>query len=379
MAQQPAGGQQGGGGGAGGDGNDMMWIAAFFAGFLVVMWLIREKWFPIVFKIRLYELQLIDKIYSVDNSLFQDITNAIHYPEHLTRDGFTALLTESGSYYNLPVLVFLFILAIILYIKNPGNKFNNVFNIASFRKVQSQNWPQILPPSNYDLINTDINEGPWASSLTPLNFARKYKLLDVIVNENYNPLLGELPKVAKLKEKNAEQVFAQQLGEQWMGPENLPIHTQALFAVFAAIANQDRKTGFTLLRQFNEAFRLGKKPNYNGVKEVLNKYKDTKLVKKVESRHNYVMTVMAAMLELARTDGVLACADFLWLKTIDRKLWYMLHNVGRRAAFPEVAGAVAHWRIEARMQKKLVSPMVHEAVKALKIGIAEIIYPEDWD
>lgn len=145
MAQQPAGGQQGGGGGAGGDGNDMMWIAAFFAGFLVVMWLIREKWFPIVFKIRLYELQLIDKIYSVDNSLFQDITNAIHYPEHLTRDGFTALLTESGSYYNLPVLVFLFILAIILYIKNPGNKFNNVFNIASFRKVQSQNWPQILP------------------------------------------------------------------------------------------------------------------------------------------------------------------------------------------------------------------------------------------
>ena len=113
--------------------------------------------------------------------------------------------------------------------------------------------------------------------------------------------------------------------------------------------------------------------------KLLKKHKDAKLIKKLESRHAYVSTVMAALLELARTDGVLATADFLWLKTIDRQLWYILNNVGRRAAYPEVAGAIAHWRIESRMQRKLITPMIEEAVKALKLAIAEIIYPQDDD
>lgn len=86
---------------------------------------------------------------------------------------------------------------------------------------------------------------------------------------------------------------------------------------------------------------------------------------------------MASLLESARTNGVLACSDFLWLKTVDRPLWYMLQNVGRRAAFSEVAGAVAHWRIESRMQKRLMSPMIEEAVKALKIALSEIIYQDE--
>lgn len=379
MAQQAGGQPQGGGGSAGGEGNDMLYLAAFFAGFLVVMWLIREKWFPIVFKIRYYELLLVDKFYAVKDELFYDIENAIHYPEQLSRQEFFDLLYLSGTYYYIPVAVILFIFVIILLFIDPSKKFNHTFNISNFREAQSENWPQILPPSSYDLINTDINEGPWASSLTPLNFARRYKLLDVIVNPDYNPLLGELPKVAKLKEGRTRQIFAHQLGTFWQGPDKLPMHTKALFAVFAAVGNQDRKVGLDLLRQFNEAFKSGKKPNFKGVQEILDKYKNTKIVKKVESRHAYVMTVMAAMLELARSSGVLACADFLWLKSIDRKLWYMLNNVGRRAAFPEVAGAIAHWRIESRMQKKLMTPMVEEAVKALKIGIEEIIYPEDED
>ncbi len=55
----------------------------------------------------------------------------------------------------------------------------------------------------------------------------------------------------------------------------------------------------------------------------MNKYKNSRPVTRVLRAHAYVLTVMASMLLLARKEGVMATADFLWLKTIDRTLWYI--------------------------------------------------------
>lgn len=378
MAQQAAGGG-GQGQGGGSEGNDMMWIAAFFAGLLVVLWLTRASYFPYIFKFKYYELYFAAYFVNIDFNLMHEIINAQFDPKYLTWQQFFDLLNRAGSYYSFPVAITLFILTIILYIKNPNNKFNRTYNMLNFRQAQKSNWPQIIAPSKQDLTKVDPKEGPWASSFNPLYFARENKLLEIIVNPDPNPLLGELAKVPKLKEDKARQLFAAQLGYLWQGPDKLPIHTKALFAIFAAIVNKDRDTAFKMLRQFNTSLEYKDTPDYTGIEELLKKHKDAKLIKKLESRHAYVSTVMAALLELARTDGVLATADFLWLKTIDRQLWYILNNVGRRAAYPEVAGAIAHWRIESRMQRKLITPMIEEAVKALKLAIAEIIYPQDDD
>ena len=86
---------------------------------------------------------------------------------------------------------------------------------------------------------------------------------------------------------------------------------------------------------------------------------------------------MASMLELARTDGVLASAEFLWLKPLDRKLWYMLNSVGRQTAVPEIAGAFAHWTAEKKTKRALRVPMVDEAAKSLEVAMKEIIYEAD--
>ena len=88
---------------------------------------------------------------------------------------------------------------------------------------------------------------------------------------------------------------------------------------------------------------------------------------------------MASLLELARDDGVLAGAEFLWLKTIDRPLWYMLNSVGRRTAFPEVAGPFGHWMVEKRLRRPLKTPMVAEAIDGLEEAVAEVIYKPDED
>lgn len=359
--------------------NDLMFIVIFFVGVLIALWLSRAYYFPFIFKIKYYELLLVNYFVPVDPSLFKQVLLAEYDPQQLTTGEFFAILNLIGNYYKYVCAIILSLFGLIIYLKSPKHKFIKTYNMSNFRKQEKTNWPQIIAASKVDLINTDIETGPWASSTNPMDFAKKNQLLDIIVNPDPNPLLGELEKTAKLREAKARQVFATQLGYIWQGPDNLPIHRKALFAIFAAISNQDRDVAQKLLREFNVSLEFNNTPKFDKkiIEELLNKHKNSKLIKQIEKRHAYVLTVMAALLELARSDGVLPCADFLWLKTMDRSLWYMLSNVGRRAAFPEVAGAVAHWRIESRMQKKLMSPMIDEAVKALKIALNEIIYQDE--
>jgi intracellular multiplication protein IcmP len=101
------------------------------------------------------------------------------------------------------------------------------------------------------------------------------------------------------------------------------------------------------------------------------------MVKKITDGHAYILTVMASMLTLARLDGVQASADFLWLKPIDRRLWYILNTVGRQTPFVEVAGIFAHWVAEKELERKLLIPMVEEATNALELALQDIIYKPD--
>ena len=89
------------------------------------------------------------------------------------------------------------------------------------------------------------------------------------------------------------------------------------------------------------------------------------------------LTVMASMLEAAREDGVQASADFLWLKPLDRRLWYTLNTVGRQTPFIEVAGIFAHWVAEKEAGRKLFVPMVEEATNALELALKEVVYKPD--
>lgn len=75
----------------------------------------------------------------------------------------------------------------------------------------------------------------------------------------------------------------------------------------------------------------------------------------------------------------MAAAEFLWLKPVDRPLWFMLNNVGRRTAFTEVAGPMAHWLAEKVIGRKLIVPMVNQATTALVAALEEVVYNPDKD
>jgi len=104
----------------------------------------------------------------------------------------------------------------------------------------------------------------------------------------------------------------------------------------------------------------------------MKKYQNTELVQDIVQKHAYMVTVLASLLEAARDDGVVPSAEFLWLKPVDRRLWYMLNCVGRQTPYAEVGGPFAHWKAEKELGRSSLVPMIDEAIKALEIAIKEI-------
>lgn len=370
--------QQGGGGGD----NSLapLWITA---GLFILGWLI---WFyghayiaAAILKIKLAEASFISLFAGSAITLANGI-RAIS-PAAYGNVSFDQLISISnavGNYYQYPVAIGIGILAVLIYFSQPTVRFRRTYTMQSLAAQESQNWPQINPIVDLNLIEEDVRKGPWAMALTPIEFAKKHNL---VIQERILPsdmmLSSRAQIVLSLKRGEAERIFSIQLGRPWINPDQINIQTQAIFAILAARIDENREASDALLKQISQSAGSGKL-NFSGVKELLKKHKDNKKVLKIRQTHAYVLTVMASLLQQARQDGVFPTADFLWLKAVDRPLWYMLNSVGRQTAVVEVAGPFAHWLAELELSHKIYVPMVKSAVNALEGALKEILYrPEE--
>jgi len=97
----------------------------------------------------------------------------------------------------------------------------------------------------------------------------------------------------------------------------------------------------------------------------------------VAARHGYAYTALMALLNDARLKaGVLAPAQFVWLKLVDRRLWYALHSLGfetegfGRYLHPnpriEAASARDHWAAERLYGRPLLRPEIERALNAAR-------------
>ncbi|MDP3267616.1 MAG: type IVB secretion system coupling complex protein DotM/IcmP [Legionella sp.] len=281
-----------------------------------------------------------------------------------------AMTRGVGDFMRYPVVLVLIVLAIVLYNSNITLKYRKTHDMKSLRAQEQFNWPAIMPIIKEDLVSQDVNKGPWAMALTPMEFARKFNLLrkdDVLLD---NPVPGQ-EMTAGIRKGDAKRVFTMQLGPYWDGFEHCSPQAYALAAVFMARMNRDRDAANHILNVIDKTFVTGK-PDFSVARPVMKKYQNTELVQEVTSKHAYMLTVMASLLEAARDDGVVPSSEFLWLKPIDRRLWYMLNCVGRQTPFAEVGGPFAHWRAEKEMGRRSLVPMIDEAIRALEIAIKEI-------
>lgn len=281
------------------------------------------------------------------------------------------LTNRVGAYIRYPIVVILLLLAVFLYRSNVTLRFRKTYNMHSLREQEQANWPCIIPAvKQQDLVSLDVNKGPWAMAMTPMEFARKYKLLrkeDALLD---NPTPGQ-EMTAGIRRGDAKRVFTLQLGPYWEGFERCSPQARALAAVFIARINRDREAAKLILDTLVKTSVDGA-PDYAVALPTIKKYGNTELVQEVVQKHAYVLTVLAALLMASRDDGVVPSAEFLWLKPVDRRLWYMLNSIGRQTPYPEVGGPFAHWRAEQVIQRASLTPMIDEAIRALEIAVKEV-------
>ncbi len=129
------------------------------------------------------------------------------------------MLTESiGNYLRYPFIIVLAVLAYVLYTSNVTLKYRKTYSMKTLRNQEQHTWSAIMPVVKANLVEQDVNKGAWAMALSPMEFARKYKLLkkdDALLEK---PVPG-MEMTAGLKRADAKRVFTLQLGPYWEGFE----------------------------------------------------------------------------------------------------------------------------------------------------------------
>lgn len=378
--------QQQGGGSPDNSAAMLWWVAGIFAALGGIWYGFKESIIRFYLTIKLYEVDFLSAMGNHLNPYFHIpsfdqlrslILSARAYPKNVGFPDLISIGDAVGHWLRYPFILILFALAVIVYFGNTTRVFKRTYSMLDLAKLEQENWPQISPVVGLDLIKTDIDTGPWAMAMTPMQFCKRYRLLEEVRPQRLEGMARkDWDKVeVVLKRGEANKLFALQLGALWKGSSKLPPHTRALFAVFAARINADTPAATKLLAQLNTS--PAKNLNLSGVDELIKKHEGSKLVQKIVQTHAYVLTVMASMLAGARDDGVQASADFLWLKPLDRRLWYTLNTVGRQTPFIEVGGVFAHWVAEKEAGKRLLVPMVEEATNAVELALKEVVYRPD--
>ena len=368
------------GGGGGGQGDNSLGPLWVMVGIFVGSWLIWSAWHAEIlwayFKLKEFEIGVVSFFTSGLEPLqaWIETTN----PAGVTFTQAVDVSTLIGEYIRYPVIALLGVFAVVVYFLNVSSRFRKTYSMQSLIEEEKNNWPQVMPIVKRNIHKENIHKGEWAMAMTPLDFARRYDLIEHHHQLIKDSLSGKKPAIEIDKDK-ARSVFALQMGPPWQGIEKLNDYTRGVFTVFAACAAHDRKVADKLVDQLALS-ATGGEVDIENVNKLLSKYVKDKALGKVVHSHAYVYTVMMSMLELARTDGVLASADFIWLKPKERRLWYVLNTVGRQTPFTESAGPFAHWLAERELRRKIHTPMVDEAAEGLQIALSEVLYvPTDAD
>lgn len=357
---------------------NLVWgVAALFVFVGLGWYLYKEQIILSYLTLKIWELKALRLV--VHTTAIDDLIRLINEtnPARIEFQDLMSMGQMVGTYLRIPLTILLVVLAVVVYFGNTVRKFKNIYSMKMIAQAEQVNWPQISPVVNLNLVQTDIDVGPWAMGLTPMQFCKKHNLVEFVRRPREEGTsrkdAGRLEVILKRGESN--KVFALQLGPRWEGVERLPPYARALFAVFAARLNADTQAAAKIVAQLNRSCLH--KLDYSGVDVLLKKHLSTKLVQQMVQGHAYVLTVMAAILAASRVDGVQATADFLWLKPLDRRLWYVLNTMGRQTPWSESAGAYAHLLAEREAGRKLIVPMVEAATNALELAIKSIAFKQD--
>lgn len=253
------------------------------------------------------------------------------------------------------------------YTKGPNTQYIQTFNLESFMKFQSKNFPVIAP-----FVNFNPSKQPPRAPGSPV--PAELPLFAEALGPEEWLAYNQIPVPdGVIDEKVCFEAFAKQLGPRWQGPFKLPPYQQVLMAGFCLKASRKRDEADQIMGRLalcwskDGGLQLSKDPSLVRYARSILKNKDlSHSVLKQCKQHAWQTTAMLRALLVAREEGgVMAPAQFVWLRGHNRRLWYPLNNLGRQSAHMEAIGAMAHFRIERRAKRPIPRPKVQEAVSSI--------------
>ncbi|MDL2268233.1 hypothetical protein LJC46_09690 [Desulfovibrio sp. OttesenSCG-928-G15] len=263
---------------------------------------------------------------------------------------------------------------------------NNAESFTCLRPVVGRG-QYLLSPESYD-------SGLWRIARSPVQFALEHGLL---IDEHGTPFSPEqalhnglasveLPAYgrARLDEDKALAVLLAQLGPVFSGFEPLSPARRALAAAFISYAAGDKKECVSILDAVASSYTekdgvaacpLLERGDFAGRLTKAWEQHQGILSEISLARHtSYELPWFMALLNRARQKGVLASSQFLWLRPLDRSLWYALNQCGGRAAWAEAFAVWAHYTAEEKAGRALHEPHVTPAVVSLR----DSLFSQGW-
>ncbi|HEY1096006.1 MAG TPA: hypothetical protein VGF14_02070 [Alphaproteobacteria bacterium] len=282
-----------------------------------------------------------------------------------------------------PICGTLFLMAWRAFYINNKNPFTRKFDLEGLAKEHAAAFPVIRPIIKFNPLKDNSRRmgdpipaklPPFAEALMPEEWV---SYCDI-------PLMDGVPD-----RDAARRAFLPQLGKRWQGPLALPPYGQALFAACALKVGGMRTESDDFLSLLSELWEPGKglllnKEAKDTIREALQNPKQGRVLEKIAAQHAFTTCAMLRSLQFARTQGgVLAPAQFLWLRAVDRALWYPLNNLGRNAVHIEAAGAITHYRAEVSANKPIPNPQLEPAVDGLIVYVKNnpslVFPPKDYN
>lgn len=363
------------------DSTDVVWVVVILMGAVYAIAhfygdLIKTAYLTL----KLYELKLIALVYASDDTLW--LINKIE-TKNISSWTWKELTTVGSFVGRIINVLFMGVGAYFIYKvwkKNPYKKLTRKLDMFSLMMSERRVWPFLIPISHTNLLTESLDSGKYSMGMKPIEFVDKYKLLD-------KP--RDLTSLNKMK---AEKLFSSQIGKLWDGVDNLNPHCQALFGIFAAQAMGEKMTdekgqvmkdakgddvktidfALQVVKDLATSTEGGKKPDFKIALPLINKYKNDPRVLKIMNKHAYNYTALASLYEAACKNGVLPPNYFLWLRVVNRPLYYFINCVGRRVSWVEVAGIFSHWKAEKVCRHPIEKPYVVKAREALEKALLEV-------
>ena len=305
------------------------------------------------------------------------VQGALVHPAKVTLSDLYAAAHEVGTVLRVPVVLLILLLATVCAFRAAPARFRRKFDLDGLAREQAITFPTsaAFTARHLRLVEPDTRPPrPCDYALTTAEWIDAVAIKD-----------------GRFDEDAGRRALARQLGPRWSGPDRASGPARFMFAVFALHLAVERDAALALLgaasaaldgmggdRDEGPAAPLALPADVrSGADKVIGDPKVADPAREIAARHAYTHPALMMLLTAARASaGVLAPAQFAWLKLVDRGLWYALHSLGfesedgTRYLHPtpriEAIGARDHWAVERVVGGPVATPSIERALDALR-------------